>query len=1514
MAKLLKISGRTLGILFELLLIFVTFIAFAIHTSPFQTYVVKKISNYLSEELQAQVKIDKVYITFVDEIALDGLLIMDQQSDTLIAAKTIYAKLGTMNDSTNSFMLDAVELENATIHVVRDQNGMFNYSFIKDFFERDKKTDLGIEIGVVRISNSRFSYDDNRRKRRSQGVDYFHIKTSEINATIRNLSFKDRKYKGDLKTLSLKEKSGFILNKLATNADVNSKGIFLSDLKIHSPGSKIESKKFNMLSTGFIDFKTFVDSIEFDAKIDKSTVALKEAALFAYVLDGMNDTIQLKTEILKKTKSLKLANLDLKLEDALRIKGTINLPDYRAPKNAFFHEKLDYAKINIKELSGIRLPNKAPSKYFNIPERVERLSFFEAEDIRLDGFYTQFVVASDIIRTKLGSIRVDNGIMFTKNEKNNSYLFERSEASNYDVKFENFNLGALLNNSKIGSIDGILFLSGEAFANADIVISSIEGNMQRFDFMEYTYTGINILEGNYVNGIFDSKIAIKDDNLNMTFDGSIDFKGTVHMQFNVQIQEALLDKLKLANENWKMASELKVDMFGTNPNNFEGTMDISNFTFSDNLNSFVIPSLQIEIQRNDAQDEFNLKSNIADINAKGKLDFNTFVNDFNYQLSKSLPVLFQSNSKSKKQFDDHIEYQANIYESSEVMKIFFPELRFSSGTHIKGHYSEENSSLLIELNSDSVYYKNMSFTNVSINQVMNATNLLSSFHVDRFQYNKSLGFSDLYFKTSGQNNVLNSNLIWAQNTSKASSINWETNIINNDHFELILEPSHFNFQQYRWEIANTSKINFYADTLQVHDFLLRREEQSIRMNGFISNEDKHQLAFVLKDIQLAELSDFISEIPIEGKINASGSISNPYNNFKYSGEAFIDQFKMKNQLVGDVNVNSSWIRSNQSIALQGDLKYRGNQTFDFIGDYYPRRKENNLDFNLFFDLTDIQFTNAFMDPDVISDIKGLLNGTLKVSGTPNKPILDGAIELVAGSAKVGVLGTHFGLEGPIIVDEYGFYINGIPIYDEDANAGLIIGSVYHDNFTDFNFDLLFDLETDAINKDPINPWMSLPLEKFLVLNSDYEPGVLYHGKGYATGVVNIFGYTDNLEITVDLETKKGTKIDIPMYGMGEIDTENEFIVFKNKDTVVTYIEPKIDFTGVDLNLNFKITPEADIKIIFNEVLEDEILARGKGDFSIELNSFGDVTMNGVYTVTDGVYDFAIGPVKQKFYIEKGGKISWTGDPYNALLDLRTYYKVKANIAAVTNDQFGSGSGSHQEILCYLDLSESLSKPAIEFDIDAPSANEEGKSIITRIKSDPDELNRQFFSLLLWKKFQPIVGSQLASGSTALDLVSNQINSMLSKLSDDYLLNINMNSDQLSGDNTYEFGVSKGFLNDRLILYGSFGVENQRIDETTDESSLIGDINIEYLLNESGTFRVNIFSESNDRTIIQSQEQGEFTQGVGLNYKEDFHTIKDFKAIQYFLDIFRKKENKRYPIKRKRRQVAIPVENEELIEP
>lgn len=1505
MSKILKILGRTLGIAIEWLIVLVLFLAFAIRTSPVQTYFASLVTSYLSKELHVEVKIDKVDIVLLDNVEINGILLRDESGDTLFSANKVWATIADYNLRKRIFHLGDVEIDKLRLGIERDTAGVFNYQFIRDRFEPKKKKPFTLIADSVIVKNSRFSYDDNRKERQTYGVDYFHILAGDINTIVKDFKIENQEYTATIQSVSCKEKSGFNLKDLYTEAIINSSGVYLSNVDIKSPGSHVEAKKFDMLSTGFIDFKYFVDSVRFDGTIDRSTIDLQEGALFAPILKGMTDTIQLSGALYRETKNLKVSNLKVRLKEKTSIHGTFYIPDFRKFEQGFLQEKIFYAYIDAKELSQIKMPESTGVDFIELNPRIERLGHFEIDNARLDGFISQFVVAAENIKTSLGKVRVDNGIMFTKQHDKGYYTFEKSGAGDYDVKIEQLHLGRLTGDPKIGVIDGIFSLSGEARSITDIAFTSIEGDIHRLDYLDYPYEKITILEGSLDNQVFDGKIEVADDNLNMKYDGSIDFKGTPHLKFTIEVENAVLDKLHLSNTSSELSSIFKVDLHGQNPNNFRGTVHMNSFHLRENGKSFKIPSLDLTITRSVEADRFDVASGIINGYIEGKLNFDFVLRDLSAQLGHVMPNLFETPpTKYEGGNKDHFTFDFTVQDANDFLAIFVPDLKIASGTKINGHYFANTEDLKVDFNCSNLMYTDMSFKDVELKNNMTNSSLLMDVHLGSFVYNDSISFNDVYFKSLGGNNKMDTRLSWEENTKFPSFITWDTEIHSAEKVSFDLSPSYFYVQKHKWEIVHSSKVTLENEIAHVTNFELQRNDQHVLLDGQISQNDDDHLNFIIKSFELEEISNFISDIPIEGQLHGGGYISNPFHNFQYVGNANIYQLKTKNRLVGDISVESKWNGLHKSVELDGNLIYKGAQTFDFIGSYFPNREKEKLDFNLDFDYTDIQFSNAFLDPEVMSEIKGLINGTLKVTGSPDQPILNGSINLVAGSAMVDLLGTHFGVDGPIEVDEYGFYMNGIPVFDEEGNAGMLIGSIFHDNFHDFNFDLLFNLEDDAINKDPLKPWLVKPLDKFLVLNSQYEAGDVYYGKGYARGIVDVFGYTDNLEVTVDLETRKGTKINIPMYGIGEIENES-FIVYVNKDTLVEIEEPKIDFTGVDMDLKFKVTKDAEVKIIFNEEINDEITARGHGDINIGLNNLGDVTMNGTYIVDNGIYNFAMGPIIEKFYIAEGGSISWTGDPYEAFLNLRTYYEVRANIATATNSQFGSTSGAHQKILCYLDLTESIYKPKIQFDLEAPNADEFGKSVITRIKSDPDELNRQFFSLVLWKSFQPLAGTSTANANAALDLVENQINAILSSISDDYKMNVNLNSDQRTGDNTYEFGVSKGFLDDRLILSGSFGVENRQVSQSEKQSNVIGDVKLEYLLNQDGSIRVNIFNESNDKTIIQNADQGNFTQGAGLTYKEDFRTVKDFKLIQYFLDFFRKKENKRYPDKRKRKQVKVP---------
>ena len=58
-----------------------------------------------------------------------------------------------------------------------------------------------------------------------------------------------------------------------------------------------------------------------------------------------------------------------------------------------------------------------------------------------------------------------------------------------------------------------------------------------------------------------------------------------------------------------------------------------------------------------------------------------------------------------------------------------------------------------------------------------------------------------------------------------------------------------------------------------------------------------------------------------------------------------------------------------------------------------------------------------------------------------------------------------------------------------------------------------------------------------------------------------------------------------------------------------------------------------------------------------------------------------------------------------------------------------------------------------------------------------------------------------------------------------------------------------------------------------QSSVVGEVKIEVLLNEDGNFRGIIFNRHNE--IQYSQQEEGYTQGVGLSYQVNFNTLSDF---------------------------------------
>jgi hypothetical protein len=1506
MAKILKIIGRFISGFFEWLLIIIIFLAFAVRSIPIQTFLAQKATNYLSKELNTTFRIDRLSIVFFHKVALDGVYVEDLKKDTIASIGTVFVTLKSFSQTKNLLALDQVYLQDGVININRSkETGDYNYDFIVDYFSSDKPSSktkpIDVTVEEIKLSSVDFSYHDNRKEHGTFGMDYDYLDFKNVFLTAGRISIKDGTFSTFIKHFSAQERSGFSLKRLSTYAVVSDEGLKLKNLYIETDESNIFMPRMNLLMHSLADFQTFEDSVIFDVKIDESTVSLKDISYFASAMEGMDQIVQLEAVVTKQVKNLKFANLKLYTGERTQIVGTVNLPDFRNLDESFIQEKLEYVYLDLVDLGNFKLPySSSGSQHVALSDLVRRIGYFEANDLKIDGFFSQFVLEIEKLKTDIGTVHLDHGILFSRNKQKNSFAFEESESSDYDLLIDSLDLGKLLGESSIGILSGKMFMNGELFIDeGEINFNKINGELDRFHFNEYTYKNIQISDASFINNLFEGKVDVQDENLFLAYNGSLDFNKRQHFMFDVVIEKAHLNHLNFIDSDTIIvfSSTFTADLAGTDINNYSGIVDLDSLKYKAGDKSFDVPKMAIQIQRSFENDRLSLQSKILTADIEGKIDLNTIAQDFLNQSSRILPALFSHKKIPKSKIDNEFKFNLNIGDITDILDVFVPDLDIQSGTTIIGDFNGKTDDFVMDINSPYVRYGKIFATDVELHQEFHNASLDANYKMKTFHLNDSISVVNASFISSGGNGGLHSTLSWNPLTSNSSFFEWNTEILGLDKINLEILPSYFNIKQHRWDIARIAQISIEPKHIHIDNFLMKRENQFISVDGALSEIQSESLVIQTNDFQLEDFSE-ISSLSggLKGVVNARVVLSDPYSNMRFIGEAEIADFYVNNQEVGDVNVAGYWDKVKESINLNGDLIYKKEKTFTFQGDYYTKRKKNSLDFTLDFDHTDVQFVNAFMDPKVVSNIKGLLSGKIEVAGSIQEPEIYGNVMLNGGNAKIAMFGVNFGIDGKIMVSKDMIAFDGIPIIDEEGNTGAATGTIFHENFSDWNFDFGININ-DYYDRDLRR---EVKVKHFLVMNTKYEEGIIYYGKAYATGDVNISGYADNLDIQVNLKTQANTQINFPMFGASDID-ENQSFTWVDKSLPLPIPGDKIDFTGVNLDLNIEVTPDAIVKLIFDDITGDEITATGTGNIGIKLNNLNDLTMEGTYTVNKGKYNFVLSAIKKPFDIKPGGTITWNGGgAEDATLNLTALYTVMANVGEIAPElESKKSTSSNQTVYCNLFLSGNLADPLIRFNIEAPKASESARSAIARINSDQDELNRQFFSLLIGNKFQG-TGAAGYGSSAALDALTSQINSVLGELSKDVRLNVGLHSDQPSGINSQEIGFETNVLNDKLSIRGSFGVEN---NSGTSQSTVIGNLNLEYILDETGNFRVSIFNESNSYSVIQDKNVGQFTQGIGLQYKDQFHNYKDFRALQVFLDFFR--TDKHIKFTKTRRQKAVP---------
>jgi hypothetical protein len=456
------------------------------------------------------------------------------------------------------------------------------------------------------------------------------------------------------------------------------------------------------------------------------------------------------------------------------------------------------------------------------------------------------------------------------------------------------------------------------------------------------------------------------------------------------------------------------------------------------------------------------------------------------------------------------------------------------------------------------------------------------------------------------------------------------------------------------------------------------------------------------------------------------------------------------------------------------------------------------------------------------------------------------------------MNVNYEFENKSVVDitESLFIVRNAVISDSKFKSkGILEGRVRHDKLSDWVLDL------------------KIKSNRFLALDTKDREDAAYFGTAFIDGTASIIGPASGLLIKIDAKSEKGTAIKIPINDADAVGTNDyiHFLTTKEKYNLGKGVVDKTrNYNGLELKFNLDINQNADIEVILNRNSGHGMKGRGNGNLLLEINTLGKFVMTGDFQVYDGTYNFKYGGlIDKKFKVKKFGSIVWEGDPLRAILNLEAVYETTANPAVLLeNPSFNK----KVPVEVVIGIKGNLSNPEPDFSINFPTVSSVLKSEIQYKLDDKDTRQKQALYLLSSGGFLSQVGvSQSDLTGNLFEKASGLFNDIFQdeegkfNLGIDYVL-----ADKRSGVQTdARFGVTvSSKINDRITFNGKLGVPIGGINQ----SAIVGDVEVQYRVNEEGTLNLRVFNKENDVSYI-GQGIG-YTQGLGISYEIDFDTFKE----------------------------------------
>lgn len=1452
-----------------------------------QNFIVQNVVTELSNKLHSKVRIGSVDYKLFNSISINDLYVEDLQQDTLLYVRNIDAQFKFWKFFKGEIIINSVELDRFYGNLVIDTAGHSNLDFVLKAFEKPKSKDttsVSYQIKHFKLSNSTFCFT-NQKQNKIQPRNVFNanmLKFTNINAEVLlDILTKDT-LNASISKLNAVEQSGLILTDLTTRIVGSRTKAQIPILEITLPNSKLHLEDIQLKYDSLGDLNHLVDKVRWKAPIRQSYVMLSDLRAFVPEFKNIHSIATLKGLISGRISSLRFEKMELKYGKSFLLNADLDINGLPNINESFIYGQINDLRFEKNDLQDFI--SDMSNKPVVLPKELNQLGLIKYKG-NITGFLSNLVAYGNF-NTNIGSITTDILLKFENELKDLNY--------NGTIKSNNLQLGKLLANNQLGKISFNFNTKGTKRESQSLQ-GTIIAKVPELQFNNYSYRDIQF-NGEYDGKGFDGKVDVKDDNINAHFIGEIDLtKKLPFFNFNLKVSNTNLNALHLIDKypGAILSFNGNTNMIGNSLDNINGYLRFDSISFTNKSKTLNVNEIQFDSRIENNFTNFSIASDFVNGSFKGNFKYSTIGQTVNEIVETYLPALAIKKSRIGN-YGNYIDVDLKIANTKVVSDVMELPYTLDGVSEIRGNIDEISNRIELKGNFPFVKSDKQKIENLTFH-IENAKNKLQL--TSRAQLQEIEGLTSLFLLATANKDSIRTQLGWqnSQQITNAGDFLAVTKLRNEDGkiaANVSVMPTQVIISDSVWNI-HPCTIDLNTDsTINIHNFRFDSQNQYVHINGKASKSQNDSITVDMNDLNLNFVMHLIKlrGISIGGMATGKATLFSILKQPIFDAKIAVKELKLNEKLVGNGKVFSNWDKANNQLLAKGMFF---NQTSDTIltanAVYTPKTDSINVIYNA------RNFSIEFLTPyfeSVVQNVKGFVSGNIRMFGPLKKGIrFEGDAFLDKGQASVNMLKTTYFFNDSVHLTPTNIAFRNINIYDQERNPGKLNALLTHNGFFQH-------MNYNAVVKG----------RNLLAINTQSVDNDYFFGKAYANGTVRIFGDENEANILVNAVSQPQSKCFIQMGGASTA-SQSTFINFVNKksDRNKTEIKKQVSKNNfnVKVNLQIDVTPDTEMELIVDPKGGDMITGKGNGNLRVEFDSYSDIKLYGTYTIDNGYYLFTLqNVIRKEFKINPGGTISWTGSPFNAQVNISAIYPLTASLRDLMDkDQLSSMTRTSLPVNCVLKLTDNLTKPTVNFDIDLPSSDEGVKQQVRNIINTDEMMNRQIVYLLLFNKFftpeylrtttsNSYIGANEAMGF-ATSTLSAQLNSWISQMSKNNNFSVGFDyrkTDQLSSDIQAQILYQP---NNRLIVNGNIGYRTDNFNTATNANKFIGDIDVEWLLSESGKYRFKAYNHTIDRYQLRTAKT---TQGAGFLYKEDFSSVDALFSYywQLLTRIGKKKTNEQTP--------------------